>query len=161
MRTVKTALMINTAAAAFASAPATEVKATKPRVEPVLTEIVAGIPLPKRTTKRGSVSLYNFDGLEVGACFGAKNKTAANLSSIVSNANRKALVQSVDAEGKPIFGTKTVTAADGTVSTVPDLEKPAMTATKHFVAVDVDTEYKKAIKGTALEGSSVLVFRDK
>lgn len=134
--------------------------ATAKRVEPALTAVATGIDLPVRTTKRGSTSLYPFADLEIGACFGVKNKTAKQLASIVSNANKKAMVQETDANG-PVFNTKEITGADGTKSVVADRASPKMVATRHYFAFDVDKDYKAKIKGTALEGSTVLVFRDK
>jgi hypothetical protein len=146
-------LAVSTAAIAFANVPAAK------RVEPQLTA-VAAVKMPERINKRGSISLYPFDGLaNVGQAFGVKNKTAAQLSSIVSNANRKALTAKKDADGNTIFKTKEITAADGSKSVVPTTE-PEMVATKHFFAHDVDAEYAKTLKGTPLEGSSVVIFRD-
>jgi hypothetical protein len=139
------------------SAPATTTK----RIEPQLTEVISGITMPTRTSKRGSVSLYPFASLKVGECFGVKNKTVANLSTIVSNANRKAMEQAKDEKGNPLFETKTIQGQDGSTTEVPDAAKPKMIATKRFFAFEVDAEYAKTIKGTKLEGSTVLVFRDK
>lgn len=160
MRKITLASLAVMAAPAFANAAAPG-KETKPRVEPVLTEAVAGIAMPTKTSKRGSTSLYPFASLEVGQCFGVKNKTAANLSSIISNANRKAMEQARDEAGNLVFNTKTITGPDGSKTEVPDTASPKMVATKHFFAHDVDAEYAKTIKGTKLEGSTVLVFRDK
>jgi len=153
---------------AFASAPpAADANTPKaPRVEPVLTA-AAKIALPVRTSKRGSESKYSFDSLtEVGMAFGVKNKTATQLSSIVSNANRKALMPETDDGGNALYETKELTGADGTKTVVPDTNKPKMTATKHFFAFDVTDEYRKAnkdafAKGGAFEGVTTLVFRDK
>ena len=136
-------------------------KTTKPRVEPVVTAIATPV-MPERSNKRGSVSLYPFDSLTaVGQAFGVKNKTAANLASIVSNANRKAMVQETDASGAKVFDTKEIADEAGNKTTVPDTSKPKMVASKHFFAHDVDVAYAKTLKGTPLEGSSVLIFRDK
>lgn len=149
------ALSASTAAVAFANE-------TAKRVEPVLTAVATGIAMPERASKRGSVSLYPFDTLAtVGAAFGVKNKTAAQLSSIVSNANRKAMTPELDAAGNKVYNTKEITGADGTKTTVPDTANPKMVATKHFFAHDVTPDYAKTLKGTPLEDSSVVVFRDK
>lgn len=158
MRKIALATLASASAPAFANPSPT---APAKRVEPVLTEAVAGIAMPTKTSKRGSVSLYPFASLEIGQCFGVKNKTAAQLSSIVSNANRKAMEQAKDEAGNLLFETKTISGADGSTTEVPDASKPKMVATKHFFAHDVDAEYAKTIKGTKLEGSTVLVFRDK
>lgn len=160
---------LNTAAvAAFdntAAAPAAETTATKtsaPRVEPDLAGVGFKLPtLPEKSSKRGSQSLYPFDKLAVGEAFGVKNKTAANLSSIVSNANRKNTRELKDAEGNTVYETKVLKGADGSETTVPDTSKPKREAVKHFYAIDVDGDMKKQIKGTPLEGSTVLVCRDK
>jgi len=163
------ALAITAMPRAFASeAPAAATTATKaPRVEPVLTS-VAKIALPVRENKRGSESKYSFDALtEVGTAFGVKNKTAAQLSSIVSNANRKARTPELDANGQAMYATKEITGPDGvTKMTVPDTDKPKTVETKHFFAFDVTDEYRKAnkdafAKGGAFEGVNTLVFRDK
>ena len=154
-------------AIAFASAPpaTAETKGGK-RVEPLLTGI-ASIPMPTKTSKRGSVSLYPFDSLaEVGQAFGVKNKTALQLSSIISNANRKNSTEERDAAGNVVYETKDLTAPDGTVTKVPDTTKPKMVAVKHFFAFDVSDEYRKAnkeafAKGGTFEGVTTLVFRDK
>ena len=137
-------------------------KTATPRVEPVLTGATAAIPMPSRKVARGSKTLYPFDTLTaVGMSFGVKNRTAKQLSSVLSNANRKAMVNKVDASGVPVFKTKELTGADGTVSVVPTTE-PEKVAGAHYFAVDVvggkigDTP----IKGTALEGSTAVVFRD-
>ena len=145
---------------AFDNAGAAAKPAT-PRVEPVLTGAFK-IDMPERQSKRGSESKYPFDTLtEIGQAFGVKNKTASQLSSIVSNANRKALVEVKDAAGNTLYETKELTGADGTKTVVPDTSKPKTEATKHFFAHDVDAAMKAKIKGTPLEGSTVLVFRDK
>ncbi len=139
---------------------------TAKRVEPVLTGIAA-IPLPERASKRGSISLYPFDTLaNVGEAFGVTNKTAAQLSSIVSNANRKAMVPETDAAGNAVYNTKELVGADGSKTTVPDSNNPKMKAGKHFFAFDVTPEYRDAnkasfAKGATFEGATVLVFRDK
>lgn len=168
-------LMINTALStaalamprAFANDPAAGTatpRSNAPRVEPQLTA-VASITMPTRSSKRGSVSIYPFANLTtVGQAFGVKNKTAAQLSSIVSNANRKALVPVTDENG-PVYDTKEISGADGTKTVVPDTSKPKMTASKHFFAFDVTAEYKKANaeafkKDGPFEGATALVFRD-
>lgn len=127
-----------------------------PRVDPVLTTITAAVPMPSRTSKRGSASVYPFDALTaVGMSFGVKNKTAAQMSSIVSNANRKALIKKTDATGAVIFKTQELTAGDGTKTIVPTNE-PEMIASKHFFAVDIDPKAKPADP----DGATVRVFRD-
>lgn len=148
----KIALLTATGLAAFANAV--------PRVEPVLAAGVIKLELPKRETKRGSVSVYPFASLtEVGMAFGVKNKTAAKMSSIVSNANRKAQINKTDEAGATIFKTKEITAADGSKTVVPT-DKPEKVAGMRYFALDVSADQAKALKGTALEGSTVLVYRE-
>lgn len=133
---------------------------TTPRTEPILTVAVTGIAMPERSRARGSKSLYPFDDLtEVGMSFGVKNRTAKQLSSILSNANRKAMVNKVDADGNVVFKTKELKGADGSTSQVPTAEPEKVTG-KHFYAVDVTGDFAKAIKGTAHDGCKAVVFRD-
>lgn len=78
-----------------AVAPVTTV-AGKVRVAPELAAVRTDIAVPQR--KRGGVTThYNFEILtEVGASFGVKNKTAAQINPIVSKENRRHMVESVD-----------------------------------------------------------------
>jgi len=140
---------------ATAPAPAT----AAPRVEPVLTGAFK-IDLPKRESKRGSESKYDFAGLEVGSAFGVKNKTAKQLASIVSAANRKNSEPVRDENGNATYRTKEIDNGQGGKVAVPDTKKPITRPTKHFYAVDVDAAMVKLIKGTPLEGSKALVYRD-
>lgn len=154
---ITTALVASAAPVAFANEGA---KAA--RVEPELSGGIFKLDIPERKSKRGSESKYPFASLtEVGTAFGVKNKTAAQLSSIVSNANRKYLRPETDANGNAVYETKEITGADGTKTVVPDNSKPRMVADRHFFALDVDADMKKKIAKTPLDGSSVLVFRDK
>lgn len=107
--------------------------ATKPRVAPEITAAVGGIAMPE-AKRAGSATIYPFGGLEVGHAFGVKNKDKRGMSSVLSNQNRKH-------KGKDEAGNAV--------------------STKHYTAVDVDADLRAKIKGTALEGSTVLVFRDK
>lgn len=135
------------------------------RVEPALTGI-GKITMPTRVSKRGSETKYPFDSLtEVGTAFGVKNKTAANLTSIVSNANRKAQIDKRDEAGNVVYHTKKLSDGAGGVTEVPDTSKPVKIATKKFFAFDVTEEYKKANadafkKGGDFEGATALVFRE-
>ena len=76
-------------------APVTTI-AGKVRVAPELAEVRTDIAVPQR--KRGGVSgHYDFDVLTVvGSSFGIKNKTATQISSIVSKENRRHMSESVD-----------------------------------------------------------------
>lgn len=130
-----------------------------PRVAPVTSVAVAiDLPIPER--RGGNKSSYPFESLtEKGMVFGVKGKPAKNLSSVINNANKKYLVQERDAAGMPLFETKTVPQADGTVLTVPDTDKPKMTAERKFRAVDVTADIAKNLKGTPLEGFETLIQR--
>lgn len=131
------------------------------RIAPVIAGTMK-LEMPTRTSNRGSSTAYPFGDLEVGAAFGVKNKNAKQMASIVSNQNRKAENKrpKVDEAGNKIFKTQELTGADGTVTRVPTGEAE-MEQIKNFFAIDVTKEYAEKLKGTPLEGSTVLVFRDK
>ena len=112
--------------------------AAAPKAKPVVTG-TATIAMPVIERRNGAESMYPFNTLEVGQAFGVKGKDKRGMGSPVSNANRKNKTEMTD----PSTGAK---------STVQS---------KHFVAVDVNADLTKQIKGTPLEGSTVLVFRDK
>lgn len=146
-----------------APAPAPTPAAAKPRVEPQLTAVVSGITMPTRTTKRGSTSVFPFDTLvNVGDAFGIKNRTAKSLSSIISNANKKAMVKKTDAAGAVVFKMVELKDANGVVVGQTATNEPEMIPGKRYAAFDVEkgSDLFKAIKGTDLEGSTVLVFRE-
>lgn len=162
---MKTALLHSAAAVAFANAatPAAAPAAAAKRVDPAITGVFAlAVPEGKTNSNRGSKSPYPFDTIEAGQAFGVKNKTAKQLSSIVSNQNRKDSNHRPvkDAAGNIVYKMNEMTAPDGTVTKVPTKE-PETEQIKAFQAFDVDDELKKQIKGTPLEGSTVLVFRVK
>lgn len=143
----------------------TTTKTAAKRIDPVFVGNVGApgsLPLPIRTNTRGSTSVYPFDTLTAaGSYFGLKNKTAAQLQSIIGNVNRKHLVPKKNAEGHVVYKTKELTDAEGKkIGDVPDTENPELIANKHFFAFDVDADYKKKLKGTEFEGATVLVFRD-
>lgn len=129
---------------------------SKPRVEPVLTAVTTAVPMPTRESKRGSKSSYPFDSLTaVGASFGVKNKTAKQMASIVSNANRKAPQEPKrDAAGNIVYKTAEMKDANGTVIGRAPTQEPETVATRHYFAVDVDAKDDP-------DGASVRVFRDK
>ena len=107
--------------------------ATKARIAPILVgEIRTDVPIPETTTKRGSKSSYPFDSLTaIGASFAVANKSAKELSAIVSAVNRKNMVVKTDpATNMPIKRT-----INGVVS-----DKNEMTPTKTFKAFDVTDE---------------------
>jgi len=143
------------AKAATATKPAST---TKPgdRVAPVLTAISANIPMPDRSnSKRGSTTSYPFASLEVGQSFGVKNKTQKQLSSIVSNQNRKPGPPMVDANGQPVFVMQEVRDANNVVTGhIPTKERATDDSKKKkFFALDVDAK-------TDPDGASVRVWRE-
>jgi hypothetical protein len=118
-----------------------------------------GLTLPA-TKSRGTKSKYAFDSLTaVGMVLGVKGKEARNLSSVVSNANRKYVTQVTGADGLPVFETKQIAGADGQIMNVPDTTKPVTTAERKFRAVEVTAEIKASLVGTPLEGSDALIER--
>lgn len=148
---------------AAAAAATTEAKRpgapNGPRVAPE-TSAAVKIALPIADRRGGNRSLYPFESLiEAGMSFGVKGKPAKNLSSVINNANKKYLTQERDANGTPVFESKTVPQADGSTLTVPDTDKPRMVASRKFRATDVTPEIAEAVKGTPLEGFETLITR--
>lgn len=132
------------AGAAPAAKAAPAVTAVRPAAE---------IKLPERKSRRGSTSVFPFDALtEIGMSFGVKDRTAASLSSVVSNANRKNQVNKTDDNGAIVYKTKTVKDAAG-VETVMPTQDPVKVAAKRFYAIDVDAK-------TDPDGASVRVVRE-
>lgn len=130
-----------------------EVSETK-RIVPIITTVTSAVPMPTRINNRGSKSIYDFEGLAtVGASFGVKNKTAKQIASVVSNANKKYLTPKLDGEGKIVY--KTTKATDGEGKTIEIATSEAvMIASKHFFADDCDPAKDP-------DGATVRVFRDK
>lgn len=133
--------------------PAAAKAAQAARVAPVLTAVSTTVPMPERNSNRGSKTSYPFSALTAaGMSFGVKNKTAANLASIVSNQNRKPGPIKRDASGNVIFKTKPMTDASGAViGNTPTTEPEHMDGPKYFA---VDCEPK-----TDPDGASARVFR--
>lgn len=77
-------------------------KAGAERIAPQITGVDTDVPMPA-TSRAGSKSAYPFDQLTaVGMSFHVANKTAKQMSSIVSNQNRKGEVDKTDAAGNVI-----------------------------------------------------------
>jgi hypothetical protein len=128
--------------------PAATTKAKNaPRVAPVITPISAALTMPERASNRGSKTIYPFEQLQVGQSFGVKNKKAENMTSIISNQNRKTYPVK-DASGaivmKPIKD-----AAGAVIGQSADPE----TFSKRFFAVDVDAKKDP-------DGATVRVWRE-
>lgn len=121
-----------------ATAPTATTKAE--RVAPVQTG-VAAIDLSEFSTSRrgGQKSAYGLDKLDVGQAVGFNNKTADEIRGTVSNANRK--------------GKTTIKGENGAA----DRE----IIERHYIIIDVTDAVRERIAGTPLEGSTVLVQRDK
>lgn len=96
------------------------------------------IAIPDRPVRRGNPSLYPFDTLtEAGMAFGVKDKTAKQLGSIVSNANKK-------------YRRKAM--VDGAETVIED---------RKFFAFEPTAEQAKEYKGTKLEGAKTVIIREK
>lgn len=136
----------------MATAPAKKTNAV--RVAPELTGVSKTVPMPVRASTRGSKTIYPFEALtEIGMSFGVKNKTAEQLTSIISNQNRKLGAVKKNADGSPVFKMQDMKDASGAVvGQVPTTEHDHEPQ-KHFFAVNVD-------KRKDPEGASVRVFRD-
>lgn len=83
----------------------------KSRVPPVIIGISDAVSMPTSRPGRGGKSSYDWDALEVGKSIAVANKSARQLTSIITNANKRYAVKS----------------ANGTIS-----------ATKHFFVIDCD-----------------------
>lgn len=141
---------------------AAEVKAKADRVKPQLTAVLAGLPMPKATVavnKVGAQTLYNFDGLvNVGDSFGIMNKTANDIASTITGANKRYKVQAKNDDGSPKFttaeptaikdaaGNPVLDAAGAPVMTKPEPE-PVMIDGKKFKAFDIYTGSEPGPKG--------------
>lgn len=171
-RTASPALMTSAAVAlAFAGAAAktadskpAEGAAKTTKEAPQLTAISTAVALPeKRAAAGGKGSVYPFAELgaptrdEAGnitaaASFGVKNKTAREMSSIVSNANKKYLTKKRNADGSYVYKTKQIEVAPGQTADVPSTDHE-MVAERKFVVYSVDPK-------TDPEGAQSRVFRE-
>lgn len=87
---------VATVAAATPVAVATTTVAGKVRVAPELTSVRTDIAMPVKR-RGGTAGHYDFNSLTaVGVSFGVKNKTAAQISSIVSKENRRHSSEVID-----------------------------------------------------------------
>lgn len=156
MKYALNAVLTSALATAFASGAAAKT------TEPIVVGRANGIEMPEVKRAGGAKSIYDFDSLEVGEAFGVKGKDKKAMQSPISNAHKKYKVKKTDDAGNTLYETKTIKGDDGQDRQVPDTEKPKMEFGRHFVAFDVTkgSDLEKKIKGTPLEGSSVVVFRD-
>lgn len=121
--------------------------ATKPAPKtttPVTVTEAASIDIPVKN-KRGGKSVYNFDSLtEAGMSFGVSGRDAKSVRSAVSAHNRKFKTMLKNEDGQVVMNG----------------DKPKTTYTKHFEVIEVGADVAAAIKGSPLEGATVLVRRD-
>lgn len=161
MRKLATLANASMLAYAGAAAPAAAAKApTAKPAAPVITGTLT-LPQPERAAKKGGQSQFPFASLTaVGMAFGVKDRTAKSMAQIISTQNRRNMTDKKDDAGNVIYKTKEIAGEGGAKVVVPTTE-PERIATKRFYAFDVTKEYADAnLKGTPLEGSSVLVFRE-
>lgn len=140
-----------------AAATADAAKTAAPRVAPIIAAIRADIAIPAaKSINRGSKSPFPFDALEVGQSFGVGNKTAKQMSSIVSNQNRAKGNQTPrkDATGAIVMKMRDLTDAGGAVIGKVPTSEPETDWIKEFRAFDVDAK-------TDPDNASVRVFRIK
>lgn len=109
--------------------------ASAPRVAPIIGTISSAVAMPERTNRNGK-AVYPFDALSVGQSFSVVNKTAKQLASVVSAANRRARVNKVE----------------NGILVLNDKNEPVKVAGKHFFARDTDPK-------TDPDGASVRVWR--
>lgn len=140
-------------------APASTTVATtgakKPRVAPQVLAISNAVAMPtSRSSARGSKSLYDFDSLQVGQSIPVKNKTAHDLSSVVSAQNRKKSNYAQKMEnGVPVFVVVPVKDATGVVVGHNTTSTPVMEQIKVFFAHDCEKDDP--------EGATVRIWRSK
>lgn len=129
---------------------------TSPRVASTISAIRVDIPVPTHRSARGSKSIYPFDDLPVNGSFGVHGRTAKQMASIVSNANRAAKNQQPkkDENGNVIFKTREVKDATTGVISHENTNEFVTENIKNFFAVDVNP-------AEDADGASVRIFRDK
>jgi len=102
------------------------------KVKPVIFENTTKVPVPEfPKSGRGGKSTYPFDTLKVGGSFGIKNRTANQMASTISSANKRNRKPEMK-EGKPVYTEvkdKTGKVVSKTANTVPGAV---------FKAMDVD-----------------------
>lgn len=140
--TLLSAIAFSAEGAAAGAATATKEK-QKPRVAPEILGIDTDVPMPEGArTARGTKSPYEFDKLEVGHSIPIKNKTAKQISSIVSNQNRKDSnqQQKKNADGSLAFKNEKqdMKDANGNVVGSSMVQVPDMEPIKEFRVLDVD-----------------------
>lgn len=135
-----------------AVAVTTEPTVAKSRIAPILTGISNAVPIPVVKNNRGSKGAYSFDALEIGQSFGVQNRNAKQMASIVSNANKRFLVNKTDETGAVVFKTTKATDGNGGLVNVPTNE-PEKVASRRFIVLNVDP-------ATDPDQASVRVWRE-
>lgn len=130
----------------------------KPRgPEAIITAIAApgdfAMPAPK-ARRNGSASKYPFDKLEIGGSFGITNKTAANMTSVLSAQNRKPGPLLTNEDGTPKIGTVMKPMKDAANKKIGEqpVQEQLTAPGKRFEAVDVDPKKDK-------DKATVRIFR--
>lgn len=107
---------------------------------PTIAAIRTDIPIPSKTNSlRGVKSPYEFEKLPMGGSRGVMDKTVKQLSSVVSNFNRRPDNREIvkNEDGSTVFEMQEIKAPDGTITKVPT--SVAVTRPKiEIVAVAVD-----------------------
>lgn len=118
------------------TAPVTATTGPK-RVPPVIGAIRTDIPIPAKSivTGRTGMSLYPFDKLEIGQSFGV-NKTAKEIASTVSSANKRNRIERKDANGVTVMVKTDIKDANGVVTST--VNTPEMVPAKMFAVYAVD-----------------------
>lgn len=163
---MKRSAFVNTSAVLFAAAgtAAAGAASTKPAATPAkpvaakpeitVIGVSSAVAMPvNRAGKRGSKNKYDLTALAVGQSLAIKGRKASNLTSTLSTNNRadEFAVFKRDETGAVVFGTKEVTAPDGTKTTVKG--DAIVLSRRVFFAVDCDPAKDP-------EGADVRIFRD-
>lgn len=162
---MKRSAFVNTSAVFFAAAggaagtaPAkTDAKpaaaaVAKPEITVIGVSSAVVMPV-NRAGKRGSKNKYDLTALAVGQSLAIKGRKASNLTSTLSTNNRadEFAVFKRDETGAVVFGTKEVTAPDGTKTNVKG--DAIVLSRRVFFATDCDPK-------TDPEGADVRIWRD-
>lgn len=116
--------------------------------------VSTAVQMPQVASRRGSKSQYDFDAVEVGQSIGVVGRTAKNLQSTVTNANRRYTEDKKDANGQTVYKMIDMKDAAGNVTRVPDTSKPEKVQTRHFFAHDCDP-------ATDPDKATARIWRDK
>lgn len=137
----------STAGATAAKANSAPITADK------ITAVSKSVPMPEfaSASNRGSKSAFHFDDLDVGESFGVIGRDARSLSSIISSAHRRHMVNKTDANGNVVYKTRKAKDANGVEMEMPTQEA-AQVRGREFKAADVDPKKDP-------DGASVRIWR--